>query len=148
MAEFIEGVEGEKVEAIETACRGYIQSWLDGDADLMERVLHHGLAKRALIRDLATGELVLEESPADVMVRATGEGRGTSYEHDFQIRVFHAHGTIASAMVRSVPYHDYLHLVKVGSSWKIVNALWEPREAWFAANPDYREAFEGVVKGA
>ena len=31
---------------------------------------------------------------------------------------------IASALVRSEPYHEYLHLVRTGDGWKIANALW------------------------
>ena len=31
---------------------------------------------------------------------------------------------IATAIVRSAPYREYLHLVRTDDGWRIVNALW------------------------
>jgi Putative lumazine-binding len=36
-------------------------------------------------------------------------------------------GDIASAVVRSAPYQEYLHLIRTGDGWKIVDALWLPQ---------------------
>jgi hypothetical protein len=34
------------------------------------------------------------------------------------------HGTIAAAVVDSNVYREYLHFVRTGAGWRIVNALW------------------------
>jgi hypothetical protein len=36
-------------------------------------------------------------------------------------------GAIASAVVRSAPCREYLHLMRTGGGWKIADALWLPR---------------------
>jgi hypothetical protein len=35
------------------------------------------------------------------------------------------HGTIASVVVDSNVYREYLHLVRTPDGWKIANALWD-----------------------
>ena len=36
-------------------------------------------------------------------------------------------GDIASAVVRSAPTAEYLHLIRTGDGWKIADALWLPQ---------------------
>ena len=36
-------------------------------------------------------------------------------------------GGIVSAVVRSAPSREYLHLIKTGDGWKIADALWLPQ---------------------
>jgi len=36
-------------------------------------------------------------------------------------------GGIASVIVRSAPYREYLHLIRTGEGWKIADALWLPQ---------------------
>ena len=40
------------------------------------------------------------------------------------IAIIDVHGNIASAVVDSDVYREYLHLVETDDGWKIVNALW------------------------
>jgi hypothetical protein len=35
------------------------------------------------------------------------------------------YGSIASVVVRSPVYREYLHLVRTDDGWKILNALWD-----------------------
>jgi len=35
------------------------------------------------------------------------------------------HGEIATAIVRSAVYHEYLHLLRTSEGWRIVNAPWQ-----------------------
>ena len=45
-------------------------------------------------------------------------------DHTIEVEVLDVTHDIASALVRSEPYHEYLHLVRTGDGWKIANALW------------------------
>lgn len=100
----------------------YLEGWFDGDAARMERALHPGLAKRSLEADDSLGHLT-----ADVMIEATAQGRGKRRDpgrREIDVRVVDVHGEIASVVVHSNVYREYLHLVRTPDGWKIVNALW------------------------
>ena len=114
---------------IRAAALDYIGGVLEADPARMERCLHPDLAKRAylpgvdgkpqlsqisalnLIRDARTWE-VIPGRRAEVVVLDRYEG---------------------SASVRTTFDHwiDFMHIVKVGEDWKIINMLWElTPEAW------------------
>jgi hypothetical protein len=109
-------------QAIEQTVLDYFEGWFDGDAMRMERALHHQLAKRSL------NEGGLDHLTADVMIRATAQGRGKSRdpgERGIAIDVVEVHGPIATVVVHSNIYREYLHLGRTDGGWKIVNALWD-----------------------
>jgi len=102
----------------------YFEGWFDGDPARMERSLHPELAKRP--GDAGPGSL--GTLTAQEMIDATAAGVGKTRDvPDRQIRVevVDVFGDIASAVVRSAVYHEYLHLVRTAEGWKIANALWE-----------------------
>jgi len=39
----------------------------------------------------------------------------------------HAEKVSQSVVVRSAPYREYLHLIRIGEGWQIANALWLPQ---------------------
>jgi hypothetical protein len=87
----------------------------------MRRALHPGLAKRAL-----DGE-GLDEDTAQGMVDLTAAGVGREQDSDarrIDVRVIEVYGDIATAIVDSHVYREYVHLVRADGDWKIVNALW------------------------
>ena len=55
-----------------------------------------------------------------------GEGREDGRERGLEIAIVDGHNGIATAVVRSAVYREYLHLVRTDAGWRIVNALWEP----------------------
>lgn len=88
----------------------------------MKRALHPQLAKRSL------GEAKLDEDTAGEMIKATAEGRGKLRdpgERGLEIEVVDVYGSIASVVVHSTVYREYLHLARTDGGWKIVNALWD-----------------------
>ena len=123
--------------AVAGLVRDYYESWFEGDAERMKRSLHPKLAKRALLPEsLAAGHRddddpdPLDEDTAQTMVAATGKGIGktrarTPEDRALDIEVGDVYDTIASVTVRSVIYHEYLHLVRTREGWRIVNALWQ-----------------------
>lgn len=105
----------------------YFEGWFDGDSDRMERALHPGLAKRSL-RQVERDSLELRTVTKEQMVIWTAEGEGKSDDpggdRRIDVEVVDVHGNIATVVVRSSVYREYLHLAQTDEGWKIVNALW------------------------
>ena len=111
--------------AIEACVRDYFEGWFDGDAVRMARALHPELAKRSF-GQTADRAPMLRTDTAAVMIEATadGDGRMRAGGPPPRIEIVDAGGGIASVVVRSEHYHEYLHLVETPDGWQIVNALW------------------------
>jgi hypothetical protein len=59
-----------------------------------------------------------------------GQGRRTDEAgRRYHVGFVEVYGDIASVTVHSVPYVDYLHLVRTVDGWRILNALWCPAQA-------------------
>jgi hypothetical protein len=109
-------------DAIRSTVSDYFEGWFEGDAERMERALHPGLAKRSLQNG------GLDEDTAQTMIEATRAGVGTRHPPEkraIDIDVADVHGGIATAVVQSQVYREYLHLARTEDGWKIVNALWD-----------------------
>jgi putative lumazine-binding protein len=109
-------------DAIRRAVLDYFEGWMDADAERMRRALHPALAKRALDDD---GRL--DETSADWMIAATGDGRGRRDDPEarrLEIEIEDVHGGIASVTVRDTVYREYVHLLETRDGWKIVNTLY------------------------
>ena len=113
-------------DAIVLVALDYFEGWFDGDAARMERTLHPDLAKRSPDDAPAPGEL--EKLTAREMIEATAKGVGKTRDvpdRGIEVEVEHVHREIANVTVRSAVYVEYLHLVRTGEGWKIINALWQ-----------------------
>jgi hypothetical protein len=110
--------EAERAAIVATVL-DYFEGWFDGDAQRMERALHPALAKRGPEARSVTKEQM-------VAWTAAGEGKALDPgpERRIDVAVVDAHGTIASAVVDSDVYREYVHLVRTDDGWRIVNALW------------------------
>jgi hypothetical protein len=109
-------------EAIKATVADYFEGWFHGDAARMERALHPGLATRAL------REGALDEDTARTMIDATRAGVGARHPPEtrgFDVHVADIHRGIATVVVHSQVYREYLHLARTDGGWKIVNALWD-----------------------
>jgi Putative lumazine-binding len=109
-------------QAIEVTVLDYFEGWFEGDSERMTRALHPGLAKRSL----ANG--ALDEDTASEMIAATAAGMGKSRDpgdRGIEVNVVEIHGPIATVVVHSTIYREYLHLGRTEDGWKIVNALWD-----------------------
>jgi Putative lumazine-binding len=129
-------VETER-QAVVATVHDYFDGWYSGDADRMRRALHPALAKRAPIAALLESGHVadgdpdsLDEDTRDTMVEAAAKGIGTTRvrtpeERAFDVEVVDLYHWIATVVVRSPIYHEYLHLVRTSEGWRIANALWQ-----------------------
>jgi hypothetical protein len=127
----VEAVKSPKINedkaAVLNTALDYFEGWFDGDVERMDRALHPGLAKRSL-RQVDPDSPELRTLGKDRMVALTTEGEGKSEDpgadRGIDIEVVDLHGNIASVVVRSPVYREYLHLVQTEDGWTIVNALW------------------------
>ena len=104
----------------------YFDGWFDGDVSRMERALHRDLVKRSSLTDQAS---TLSFVTAQQMITWTGEGEGEEVasgltDRTIEVEVLDLKHDIASVLVRSEPYYEYLHLVRTRDGWKIANTLW------------------------
>jgi hypothetical protein len=114
-------------ELVTQAVLDYFEGWFDGDVARMDRALHRELAKRSLGQvDPESPELRTVTKERMVVLTAEGEGRRDDPGGDrrIDVEVVDLQGNIASVVVRSAVYREYLHLVRADQGWKIVNALW------------------------
>ena len=56
--------------------------------------------------------------------RQATAGKHDSPERRIDVHVVEVYGDIATAVVDSHVYREYVHLVRTDGDWKIVNALW------------------------
>lgn len=113
--------------AIRDVALDYIEGWYTADAQRMERALHPHLAKRFL-ETLATGEVRLTETSALELVQQVRNGGGSATPTTFRrtdVRILDVFQDAASVRVEAHGWIDYMHLVRIGDAWKIVNVLWE-----------------------
>lgn len=126
MAVELTALEAARAAIVATAL-DYFEGWFDGDAARLERALHPELAKRSL-RQVAPDDPELRNVTREQMVAWTAAGEGKSDDpgpsRRIDVTVVDVHGNIASAVVESDVYREYLHLVRTDDGWKIVNALW------------------------
>jgi Putative lumazine-binding len=101
----------------------YFEGWFDGDPVRMERALHPELAKRPAGVPGSLGTLTAHE-----MIDATAAGVGRTRDvpdRQIEVMIVDLFGDIASTVVWSAVYREYLHLVRTAEGWKIANALWQ-----------------------
>jgi hypothetical protein len=70
------------------------------------------------------------DKPTMVAKTAAGGGGDTRPTDDdsFEVEVLDVYGEIASVVVRSPEYREYLHLVRTPDGWRIVNAFYRMTE--------------------
>lgn len=111
-------------EAVTAVATEYFQAWFAGDGERIRAVLHPQLAKRCH-RTYGTDSLVLHEDPTETLVEDTASGEGTAFKPSQEVTICDVSGDIASVIVRSEPFVEYLHIARFGGQrWLIVNALY------------------------
>lgn len=111
------------VDAVTVVATEYFQSWFAGDGERMRACLHPALAKRTTEQP-GTDSLALHEDPTDQLVQDTASGEGKEFQPVQEVTVLDVFRDMATVMVRSEPFIEYLHLARFGDRWLIVNALY------------------------
>ena len=123
MAHVMTDASSDDVAAVAGVATEYFQSWFAGDGARMRACLHPALAKRRP----GGPSLALHENPAEALVADTDGGEGKRFEPRQEVTVLDVFRDIATVMVRSQPFIEYLHLARFGDRWLIVNALYALR---------------------
>lgn len=109
-------------EPITQTVPDYFRGGYDADAAPMGRALRPGVARRSPAED--DGAILTKQ----LMLQACAGGGGTrAAGRRVKIGIADVCGAIASAVVRSAPYREYVHLIRIGDGWKIADAPWLPR---------------------
>ena len=120
MAQTTTDASSPDVAAVAKVATEYFQSWFAGDGERMRECLHPALAKRRP----GGQSLALHENPAEALVADTAGGEGRRFEPRQEVTVLDVFRDIATVIVRSEPFIEYLHLARFSDRWLIVNALY------------------------
>jgi hypothetical protein len=125
-AEIDESIGREDAVAIRQCILDYFEGWFDGDADRMDRALHPGLAKHALAQGPTRADDLDVTTKAE-MVEATRQGIGRKRDvpdRAIRIEIAAVSDNMASAIVHSAVYVEFLLLARTRDGWRITGALW------------------------
>ena len=106
----------------------YIDGWWAGDAKRMASSLHPELVKR--IRNAAPGREWVDNQGASRLIDGTGRGGGKetpAAARRSEVRILDIFQNTASVRVDAGGWIDYMHMIKWGERWVILNVLWENR---------------------
>ncbi|MBU1100281.1 MAG: nuclear transport factor 2 family protein [Bacteroidetes bacterium] len=119
--------------AIEKTARNYAEGYFTGDANRMTQAIHPEIYKSTSNIIEKTGKKAFRNMGSSLLIEAAAGGRGKIPESEWKItfEVLDIFNNIASAKIFTSQFNDYLHLVKIGGEWKIVNVLWQ-------SGPEYK----------
>lgn len=116
-------------EQIRRAALDYFEGWYNADEERVDRALHPELAKRWAEQSggETLGRILSKEMMLDFV--REGGGREDKTADPIEVTVVDIHRDIASVVVRSAQYREYLHLVRTPQGWRIVQTFWQFTEA-------------------
>ena len=121
-----ETIRPDDAAAIRACILDYFEGWFDADARRMDRALHPGLAKHAIGQDRDRTD-VLDLTTRDEMVDATARGSGRLRDvpdRAIRIDIAAVSGDIASVVVHSAVYVEFVLLARLADGWRITGTLW------------------------
>jgi len=111
-------------EAVVATALDYFEGWYDADEARVDRALHAELVKRSVDQVRGEDPSVTTKQRMLELVRA-GAGAQDKTDDPIEVTVADIHHDIASAVVRSAQYREYLQLVRTPDGWQIAGALWQ-----------------------
>jgi hypothetical protein len=116
-------------ESIRRTALDYFEGWYEADEDRVARALHPELAKRWAEQD--GGRTLGRVLSKQMMLEFVRQGGGLEdrTQDPIDVSVVDVHRDIASVVVRSAQYREYLHLVKTSDGWRIVQTFWQFTES-------------------
>ncbi|MBV7529871.1 nuclear transport factor 2 family protein [Chitinophaga sp. sic0106] len=115
--------------AIKWAALDYIEAQHNPNPTQMEMALHPQLVKRTFWKDASTQRDYIRETSAEYMI-LLAEGynkKNDKFPANPKKEVIFLDISDRTASVKLVAdeWIDYMHLVKLNGSWKIINVLWQ-----------------------
>ena len=115
--------------AIKQAALDYIESQHTPNPQQMERALHPRLVKRTFWKDKETQKDYLRETSAESMVILSESYNKKNDKFPLSpikdVKFLDISDRTASVKLIADEWIDYMHLVKLNGTWKIVNVLWQ-----------------------
>jgi hypothetical protein len=114
---------------IKQAALDYIESQHKPDPKQMERALHPRMVKRTFWKDKATGKDYVRETTTESMIllaesyNKNGDKFPSSPRK--QVILLDVAERTASVKLIADEWIDYMHIVKLNGSWKVINVLWQ-----------------------
>jgi hypothetical protein len=121
-----ETIRDEDFAAIRSCLLDYFEGWFDGDAHRIDRALHPGLAKHSRGQGPTQSD-DLDLTTKTEMVEATRNGVGRRRDvpdRAIRIDIAAVSGNMASAIVHSAVYVEFVLLARTGDGWEITATLW------------------------
>lgn len=119
--------------AIRQAALDYIESQHKPNPAQMERALHPRMVKRTFWKDKATGKDYVRETTTESMVLLAEsynkDGKAFPASPRKEVILLDVSERTASVKLIADEWIDYMHIVKVNGTWKIVNVLWQFNDA-------------------
>ncbi len=118
--------------AIKQAALDYIESQHKPNPSQMERALHPRMVKRTFWKDKATGKDYVRETTTESMVllaesyNRNGDKFPSSPKKE--VLLLDVSERTASVKLIADEWIDYMHIVKINDSWKIINVLWQYKD--------------------
>lgn len=115
--------------AIKQAALDYIESQHKPNPAQMERALHPRMVKRTFWKDKSTQKEYVRETSTEQMVllAESYNKKGDQFPATpkKEVRFLDVSDKTASVKLIADDWIDYMHLVKVNGTWKIINVLWQ-----------------------
>lgn len=114
---------------IKQAALDYIESQHKPNPLQMERALHPRMVKRTFWKDKATGKDYVRETTTESMIllaesyNKNGDKFPTSPKKE--VLLLDVSERTASVKLIADEWIDYMHIVKINGTWKIINVLWQ-----------------------
>ncbi len=113
---------------IETTVRDYVGGWFACDHERLTRAMHPEVVKRIPVVSSKTGVEYLDPASVPKLIHYIKAGYcklKDNQKPNLKVEVFGIHKNVASAVATNVQFIDYIHLVKQGGKWKIINVVWQ-----------------------
>lgn len=115
--------------AIKQAALDYIESQHVPNPAQMERALHPRMVKRTFWKDKPTGKDYVRETSTESMVllAESYNKKGDQFPANpkKEVKFLDVSDRTASIKLMANEWIDYIHLVKLNGTWKIINVLWQ-----------------------
>lgn len=123
---------GDTVQIKEMAI-GYLVALQELKPDLMRKVMHDSLAKRTIGYDRETRSEVPRPTTFDQMVEFAESWNKSGAKFPFnpsnEVVILDVYQRMATVKLISDNWIEYLHLMKLNNEWKIINLVWQYKDA-------------------
>lgn len=118
---------------IRQAALDYLEAQHKPNPGQMEKALHPRMVKRTFWKDKATGKDYLRETSTESMVllAESYNKKGDKFPSSpkKEVLLLDVSDRTASVKVIADDWIDYMHIIKISGSWKIVNVLWQYKDS-------------------